>query len=139
MSVLWLGGVRRVLPTSMLVRPTPGNLQCTLCATCGDGWRPGRRVGQYGLMDFLSKLKAEFSDLKDQLYETYDDCKIAKKGGFVVDLRGETYAYLPALCVPLRWNLGGVANLRGPRWSETVLGSQAWVSSTADITSELME
>ena len=34
-------------------------------------------------MDFLSKLKAELSDLKDQLYETFDDCEIAEKDGFV--------------------------------------------------------
>eukprot|EP00972_Heterocapsa_arctica_P094863 13990096-Heterocapsa_arctica.AAC.1 len=60
-------------------------------------------------MDFLSKLKAELSDLdvmmKDQLYETLEDCKIAEKDGFVVDLGGETYLYSPALRVPVRRDL----------------------------------
>eukprot|EP00972_Heterocapsa_arctica_P082534 12160887-Heterocapsa_arctica.AAC.1 len=59
------------------------DLRRELQATGRDWWRPGRRVGQYGLMDFLSELKAELSDLdvmmEDQFYETFDDCKIAEK------------------------------------------------------------
>jgi hypothetical protein len=105
-----------------------------------------------GLMDFLSKLKAKLSDYR----------KVAEKDAFVVDLGGETYVYPPALCAcrsdgTLEEHGGGLVeptpgvqvaglglydtagNLRGPSWSETVSGSQAWASSTADITSELME
>eukprot|EP00972_Heterocapsa_arctica_P102827 15155392-Heterocapsa_arctica.AAC.1 len=89
-----------------------GDLRCTLRATREDWWRPGRQVGQYGLMDFLSEPKAELSDLgvmmEDQLYETFDDGDIAKKDRFVVDLGRETYVYSPALRVPVRRDLGGV-------------------------------
>eukprot|EP00972_Heterocapsa_arctica_P047817 7052224-Heterocapsa_arctica.AAC.1 len=59
--------------------------------------------------------------MKDQFNETFDDCKIAEKDGFVVDRAGQMYVYSPVLracCSAMTF--GEVANLRRSRG-----GSQA--------------